>query len=131
MLIMLRTATVLLGLPLLLLGLGWWVHPGPAADLLGATLLEGTGRSTQIGDSAAFFIGSGALLIWGAIRCNATLLTAGGTMIGLVAPGRIISAEVHGGAWTSNEIMAECVIFLIALYTAFQIKESKEKNLFH
>ena len=131
MLIILRTATVLLGLPLLLLGLGWWVHPGPAADLLGATLLEGTGRSTQIGDSAAFFIGSGALLTWGAIRCNATLLIVGGSLIGLVAPGRIISAAVHGGAWTSNEIVAECVIFLIALYTAFQVHESKEKNLFH
>ena len=61
MLPILRGLTALLGFALLMLGLGWWIHPEPAAHLLGATLLEGTGRSTQIGDSAAFFIGSGGL----------------------------------------------------------------------
>ena len=40
-------------------GLGWWVHPGPAAEMLGATLLEGTGRTAQIGDTGAFFVGAG------------------------------------------------------------------------
>ena len=131
MLIVLRTITVLLGLPLLLLGLGWWVHPGPAADLLGATLLEGTGRSTQIGDSAAFFIGSGAMLIWGAIRSNATVLVTGGCLVGLVAPGRIISAVMHGGSWTAYEIVAECAILIVALYTASKIHQGEERNLFH
>ena len=54
---LLRALTALSGLALLLIGLGWWVHPVAAADMLGASLLEGTGRSTQIGDSGAFFVG--------------------------------------------------------------------------
>ena len=57
MLFALRLLTVLLGLGLLVFGLGWWVHPGPAAEMLGATLLEGTGRTAQIGDTGAFFVG--------------------------------------------------------------------------
>ncbi len=57
---LLRALTALSGLGLLLIGLGWWVHPAAAAEMLGASLLEGTGRSTQIGDSGAFFIGAGA-----------------------------------------------------------------------
>ena len=59
MLTLLRTITILLGLGLLLIGLGWWVHPAAAAEMLGASLLDGTGRSTQIGDSGAFFVAAG------------------------------------------------------------------------
>jgi len=39
MLPILRGLTALLGFALLMLGLGWWIHPEPAAHLLGATLL--------------------------------------------------------------------------------------------
>lgn len=130
MLIILRTATVLLGLPLLLLGLGWWVHPGPAADLLGATLLEGTGRSTQIGDSGAFFIGAGALLAWGAIRKSATLTLVGGILVGLVIPGRVLSATTHGGAWTPDEIAGECIILILSFATAWVLSRQAEPSLF-
>ena len=71
MLTLLRTITILLGLGLLLIGLGWWVHPAAAAEMLGASLLDGTGRSTQIGDSGAFFVGAGGLLAIGALRKQA------------------------------------------------------------
>ena len=63
-------------------GLGWWVHPGPAAEMLGATLLEGTGRTAQIGDTGAFFVGAGMMLAWGAIRGQASVLLAGGLLSG-------------------------------------------------
>ncbi len=59
----LRILTALLGLPLVGIGLLWCVLPELAASLLGASLLEGTGRTTQIGDSAAFFLGSGTMLV--------------------------------------------------------------------
>jgi hypothetical protein len=106
MLFALRLLTVLSGLGLLVFGLGWWVHPGPAAEMLGATLLEGTGRSAQIGDTGAFFVGAGSMLAWGAIRGQASVLLAGGLLVGLVVPGRVASALYHGGAWTPDEIVA-------------------------
>jgi hypothetical protein len=129
MLPILRGLTALLGFALLMLGLGWWIHPEPAAHLLGATLLEGTGRSTQIGDSAAFFIGSGGLLLWGALRAEAQLVLAGGCLVGLVAPGRMLAATMHEGAWTAPEIIGECVILAVAVATASVLRRNHSDTL--
>ena len=117
MLTLLRTLTGLAGLGALIMGAMWWYQPETAAGLLGASLLDGTGRSAQIGDSGAFFIGVGVLLLWGAVRQHAVLILIGGCLVGLVAPGRILSATLHGGAVTTPEVLVEGVIFLIALMT--------------
>jgi len=126
----LRALTALSGLGLLLIGLGWWIHPAAAAEMLGASLLEGTGRSTQIGDSGAFFIGAGALLAWGAIRKSATLTVVGGILVALVIPGRVLSATTHGGAWTPDEIAGECIILILSLATAWVLRRQAEPSLF-
>ena len=118
MVTILRTLTALSGLGLLVFGLSWWVHPGAAADMLGATLLDGTGRTTQIGDSGAFFVGAGSMLLWGALRKVPMLLIAGGGLVGLVIPGRVLSASIHGGSQTPDEIIAECVMLFLAVATA-------------
>ena len=127
---LLRALTALSGLALLLIGLGWWVHPVAAADILGASLLEGTGRSTQIGDSGAFFVGAGALLAWGAIRESAAFTAIGGILVGLVVPGRVLSATIHDGAWTPDEIVGECIIVLLSLATALVLSRRTEPSLF-
>ena len=127
---LLRALTALSGLGLLLIGLGWWIRPAAAAEMLGASLLEGTGRSTQIGDSGAFFIGAGALLAWGAIRKSATLTLVGGILVALVIPGRVLSATTHGGAWTPDEIAGECIILILSLATAWVLRRQAEPSLF-
>ena len=124
MVTILRTLTALSGLGLLVFGLGWWVHPAAAADILGASLLDGTGRTTQIGDSGAFFVGAGSMLLWGALRKVPTLLIAGGGLIGLVIPGRVLSASIHGGSQTPDEIITECVILFLAVATAAAVNRS-------
>jgi hypothetical protein len=121
MLTLLRTLTGLAGLGALLIGATWWYQPETAAGLLGASLLDGTGRTAQIGDSGAFFIGVGVLMLWGAVRQRALFVLIGGGLVGLVAPGRILSATLHGGAVTTPEVVVECVIFLIAVITWFAI----------
>ena len=121
MLTLLRTLTGLAGLGSLIIGAMWWYQPETAAGLLGASLLDGTGRTAQIGDSAAFTIGVGVLLLWGAVRQRAVFVLIGGCLVGLVAPGRILSATLHGGAVTTPEVLVEGVIFLIALMTWFAI----------
>ena len=130
MLTLLRIITTLSGLGLLLIGLGWWVHPAAAAEMLGAALLDGTGRSTQIGDSGAFFIGAGAPLAIGALRKQATLVLVGACLVGLVIPGRVLSATMHGGAWTPDEILGECVILVLGLLTAAVISRNKASSPF-
>lgn len=124
MVTILRTLTALSGLGLLVFGLGWWVHPAAAADMLGASLLDGTGRTTQIGDSGAFFVGAGSILLWGALRKVPTLLMAGGGLVGLVIPGRVLSASIHGGSQTPDEIIAECIILFLAVATAAEVNRS-------
>ena len=127
MVTLLRTLTGLSGLGLLVFGLGWWVHPSAAAEMLGATLLDGTGRTAQIGDSGAFFVGAGIMLLWGALRKIPTLLLAGGGLIGLVVPGRVLSASIHGGSQTPDEIIAECILLLLAVITAAAVSRSNNK----
>jgi hypothetical protein len=117
MLTLLRTLTGLAGLGALIIGAMWWYQPETAAGLLGASLLDGTGRSAQIGDSGAFFMGVGVLLLWGAVRQRSVFILIGGCLVGLVAPGRILSATLHGGAVTTPEVVVECVILLIAVMT--------------
>ena len=130
MLTLLRTITALFGLGLLLIGMGWWVHPSAAADMLGATLLDGTGRSTQIGDSGAFFVGAGALLAIGALRKQSALVLVGACLVGLVIPGRVLSATMHGGAWTADEILGECVILVVGLLPAAVISRNTASSPF-
>ena len=94
-------------------------------------MLEGRGRSTQIGDSAAFFIGSGGILLWVEPCADAHLIVAGGCLIGLVAPDRIISAVVHGGTWTTTEVVGECVIWVVAIATATAVRKHYNEESFH
>ena len=54
---------IVMGIPLLLLGVMWVFAPEMAAENLSSELLTGAALTTQIGDSAAFFLGSGFLLI--------------------------------------------------------------------
>ena len=127
---LLRIITVLSGLGLFLIGVIWWLQPATAAEVLGASLLDGTGRSTQIGDSGAFFIGAGGLLALGAIRNHAALVISGGLLVGLVIPGRVLSATTHGGAWTPDEIAGECIVLIVALLTAAAIHRQHTQSVF-
>ena len=130
MLSLLRIITILSGLGLFLIGVIWWLQPATAAEMLGARLLDGTGRSTQIGDSGAFFIGAGGLLALGAIRNHAALVISGGLLVGLVIPGRVLSATTHGGTWTPDEIAGECIVLVVALLTAAAIHRQNEQSVF-
>ena len=130
MLTLLRTLTTLSGLGLLLVGIIWWLQPATAAEILGASLLDGTGRSTQIGDSGAFFIGSGGLLALGAIRNHAALVISGGLLVGLVIPGRVLSVTTHGGAWTPDEITGEFIVSIVALLTAAAVRRHNTQSVF-
>ena len=127
MLTLLRTLTGIAGLGALTIGAIWWLQPETAAGLLGASLLDGTGRSTQIGDSGAFFIGVGVLLLWGAVKQRAIFVLIGGCLVGLVAPGRILSATLHNGAVTTPEVVVECVIFGLALMTWFAFNRHRHQ----
>ena len=55
----LRVAVTITGVGFTLQGLGWLIDPERAAAGLGMALLDGLGRSTQVGDFASFFLTAG------------------------------------------------------------------------
>ena len=111
-------ATCLLAAMLLMLGVRWVVDPAGASEALGMVLLDGAGRATQIGDLASFFLGTGVMLVYGALRRVPTLLVAGALMIGVVAAFRVLAWAVHGAAFTLEAIIIEVLILAAGLALA-------------
>jgi len=110
--------TTLFGLLYLGFGLAWLVAPGAISAALGASLLDGTGLATQLGDSAAFFLCSGAFMLYGVFSRHSSFLMAGALLIGLVAPARIVAWQFHGAALTIEPIVVEVLTFLVVFFAA-------------
>lgn len=94
----------------ILMGLGWLLAPGLVSEQLRMPLLEGDGRSTQIGDLAAFFLTmGGAILI--ALRTNRSVWLYPPIMLLLfAATGRVIAWLAHGAGLTLDMILVELVV---------------------
>lgn len=111
--------SALFGVLYTLMGLAWLVVPAAIAEALGASLLsEGTGLATQIGDSASFFLCSGLFLFFGALKRSPQFLIAGGLLIGIVAPARLVAWQIHGAALTLDKIGPEVLTLVVALVAA-------------
>lgn len=105
------------------IGVTWLVAPAAAAGALKASLLEGTGLATQIGDSAALFLSAGVFMLYGVLKRQGIFLLAGGLLIGLVAPARLIAWQVHGAALTLDSIVIEVLTFVVLGLAARTISE--------
>ncbi|WP_439100414.1 hypothetical protein [Congregibacter sp.] len=114
--------TALFGLLYLSFGLAWLGAPSVIAGALGASLLQGTGLSTQLGDSAAFFLCAGVFMLYGVFRRHSSYLMAGALLIGLVAPARIVAWQVHGAALTLEPIIAELLTFVVVFAAARAVR---------
>jgi hypothetical protein len=114
----LRIATLLLGVGFTLQGFGWLVAPERAADGLGMSLLDGLGRSTQIGDFAAFFVAVGLCIVAGVRTQRPILLRVAAGILACAAFGRLLAWAMHGAALAVTFIVVEIVTSLLLLATA-------------
>jgi hypothetical protein len=114
----LRVVTALLGVGFTLQGIGWLVAPERAAAGLGMSLLDGLGRSTQIGDFAAFFVAVGICILAGVWREEPLLLRVAAGILACAAFGRTVAWAVHGADFAPTFIAAEIVASLLFLATA-------------
>jgi hypothetical protein len=103
----LRLSILLLGALFALQGLAWLVDPTRVAAGLGMVLLDGLGRSTQIGDFASFFAMAGILMILGSRPGRATLLYVPAGLFGLAAVGRTLAWALHGADFAATFIAIE------------------------
>jgi hypothetical protein len=116
-----RVVTGLVGVFFSLQALQWIVLPQAAAEGLGMPLLDGVGRSTQIGDIGALFATIGGASLLGAIRRSATWLRAGAWMLGSAAAIRIVAWAAHDAPFAVPLIPVEVVVCAWLLFAAARI----------
>jgi hypothetical protein len=102
-----RLITTLLGVGFTFQGLGWLAAPERAAAGLGMALLDGVGRSTQIGDFAAFFLTAGVTMLAGLRPGRARLLLVPAGLLASAAVGRTIAWAVHDAAFATAFVAVE------------------------
>ena len=108
----------LLGVLFLLIGLRWQVDPSAAAATLGMPLLDGAGRSTQIGDMTAFFLTLGVVILMGLVTAQRIWFYPACMLLGIAAAGRILAWAGHGAAFAVDMIAVEVIITGFLLFAS-------------
>lgn len=120
-----KALKIILVLPALLfavMGLRILFAPEGALGELGMPLLDGLGRSTQIGDLGAFFITGAILILLGVFTGKREWLYAPAMLLGLTAVFRVWAAVGHGAAFAVQQIVVEVVVCALLLFAASRIK---------
>jgi hypothetical protein len=117
---LMRVLIVLPSILFVVTGLRWLVDPSTAAEDLGMTLLDGVGRSTQIGDLSAFFLTLGILMLIALITARRAWFYPPMILLALAAFGRIIAWLIHDAALAVPMIVPEVVVAAL-LFVASRI----------
>ncbi len=104
------------------LGLSWLLDPASAAADLGMPLLDGIGRSTQVGDLTALFVSGSALCLFGAIRQETPWLYSAALVLGSTALFRTTAWVFHGAAFAPVSIAAELVMMGMLIGSAVMMR---------
>lgn len=120
----LRLIVGFIGLLFLSMGLRWLLAPAGIAAELGMPLLDGVGRSTQIGDLSAFFITLGICVLIALSTRNSQWYYPAILLLGLTAFGRVIAWLIHDAALPLQIIAPEIIFSVILLVAARVLKES-------
>lgn len=120
----LRLIVGFIGLLFLSMGLRWLLAPAGIAAELGMPLLDGVGRSTQIGDLSAFFITLGICVLIALSTRNSQWYYPAILLLGLTAFGRVIAWLIHDAALPLQIIAPEIIFSVILLIAARVLKES-------
>jgi hypothetical protein len=99
--------------------------PEGALGELGMPLLDGLGRSTQIGDLGAFFVTSAILILLGVFNGKREWLYAPALLLGLTALFRLWATVGHDATLAVQQIAVEVIVAVLLLFAASRIKPAK------
>jgi hypothetical protein len=119
---------ILVALPAVLfvvMGLRWITDPTGAATALGMPLLDGVGRSSQIGDVGALFLSMGSMMLLALITARRSWFYAPALMLSLVALLRVLAWLLHDAALALDMIVVEVVIASILLFAASRLSQGE------
>ncbi len=122
-----RIITILVGGLFLMQAVNWILDPQSAANGLEMELLEGAGRSTQVGDMTAFFFGLGLMVLNGARPGHANSLYGGVLLLGGAAVFRSLAWLFHGAEFATRFITVEVVATVFLLIAARQLSADRAR----
>ena len=99
-------------------GLNWVINPESAADAIGMPLLDGIARSSQIGDTGAFFMGCGLMMVLGLIRKEKIWLQAPAIIIALAIIYRTLATLLHGAPFAGTFVAIEAISVILLFVAA-------------
>lgn len=111
----LKIVVVLPGLLFVVMGVRWLVVPSGMAPELGFVLADGVGRSSQIGDFAAFFLTAGICILLGLVSGKRIWFYPPVMLLLLAAVGRVISWVLHDAAFAGSMILFEVGVSILLL----------------
>lgn len=114
----LRLLSVAAGIPIFGNAVMFIVDPETAARQLGMPLLEGIGRSTQIGDFGSFFLCSSIAAFYGAWNRSPVMLYVAALLIGGAAVCRMIASALHDAPFATTFIVVEVILATIWVVSA-------------
>ena len=120
-----RIVAALPGIMFLVMGVRWAVDPEGIAASVGMPLLDGVGRSTQIGDLGGFFLGGGIMILLGVAMRQRIWLYSASLLIGITAVYRVLAWAAHDAALTTEFIAVEVVMTALLLFAASRFPSTK------
>ena len=112
----LRVLIALPGIFFVVMGLRWLVDPVGAAGSMSMELLDGIGRSTQIGDLAVFFLALGMMILVGLITSQRRWFYVPALMLLGAAIFRVLAWLLHDAALAGQMIGLELVVACLLLF---------------
>lgn len=100
------------------MGIRWLVAPAGIAPELGMTLADGIGRSSQIGDLAAFFLTAGLCILIGVVSGQRLWFYPPSMLLLLAAMGRVLAWALHDAEFAGSMILFEVGVSLLLLVAA-------------
>ena len=102
----------------MLIGLRWAIAPAGVVAEFGMPLLDGLGRSTQIGDIGAIFIAGSSMVMIGMKSKNATWLYAPALLMATIAVMRTVAWGAHGATFATTQITVEVITTVLLIVAA-------------
>ena len=121
----LHVIVALPGILFVVTGLRWLVDPLAAATQLGMPLLDGVGRSSQIGDMAGFFLTLGMLILIALITAKRVWYYPPIILLSITAIGRIVAWLIHDAAFALEMIGPEVIIAGLLLFASTRLPKAE------
>jgi hypothetical protein len=89
------------------------------------TLLDGVGRSSQIGDVGALFLSMGMMMLIALITAQRGWFYAPALMLSLVAVFRLLAWLIHDAALTLDMIVVEVLVASVLLFAGSRLSQEE------